>query len=144
MFRLLTGGSFLAFAIGVASVATAPADGRTVKGCVIKPRANCNGKSMARAPLAGADLRGGSFYFTYLVSADLRGANLSGARLTGANLSGADLRGADLRRANLSFARLVGAKMGGARLQGANLSFARMPNGTTHRAGVRPGSASPQ
>jgi hypothetical protein len=89
------------------------------------------------ADLRGADLRGADLRGAYLRGADLRGAYLRGADLTGADLRGADLRGADLRGADLRGAYLRGAYLTGADLTGAYLRGADLTGAYLRGADLR-------
>jgi hypothetical protein len=77
------------------------------------------GRTLARANLAGAALSGADLQHIELSEADLHGADLRLADLSGALLRGADLRGADLRGADLRGADLRSAKLHRTNLQSA-------------------------
>lgn len=89
------------------------------------------GRSLRRADLVGARLRGADLHH-----ADLRGARLIAADLVAADLRGADLLGTDLRDADLSGADLTGALF----LTQPQLDAARGDHATTLPSSlVRPG-----
>lgn len=76
-----------------------------------------NGKSGARAILAGKPLVGAALSGTNLAKADFRGADLTNADLRNCILVDADLRNASLAQATVNESQLAGAKIRHADLQ---------------------------
>jgi uncharacterized protein YjbI with pentapeptide repeats len=133
--------------LGLICVPGASAYDQTVRGCQIKPGAQCagadlSGANLEDAPLGGANLRGANLRGANLQRANLSQANLSSADLTHANLSHANLHKADARsatlyqvhlnNANLSDADLSSVQLFGSQLPGANLIRAKLNRATAH------------
>jgi Pentapeptide repeats (8 copies) len=92
--------------------------------------AQMNHSNLSRAALGESDFSGTALRRTNLSEADLSKTKLVKADLQQANLIGVRLRRADLRRADLRRADLFGADLTAADLRGANLTGANLGSAT--------------